>query len=223
MARQLVQQGHEVGLLARRMELLQQLQAELGERCRVQQADVAQPAEAMPALEAMIDELGGADLIVISAGVGFLNPDFQWQQERETIAVNVMGCAALANVALHHFLRQGRGHLVGISSIASIRGGSVAPAYNASKAFLANYLEGLRAKVARRRLPITITEICPGFVDTAMAQGEGLFWVASPEKAARQILAAIQRKRRRVYVTRRWGLIAWLLKRLPAAMHERIG
>lgn len=223
MARQLVREGHTVGLMARRLDRLQQLQSELGDRCHVRPVDVAQPAEAMPALRSFIDELGGADLIVLSAGIGFLNPELDWQPEADTIAVNVTGIAALANVALHHFQSQGHGRLVGISSIAGLRGSSVAPAYNASKAFLSNYLEGLRAKVARRRLPITITDVRPGFVDTAMAQGEGQFWVAPPEKAAAQILRAVQRKRRVAYVTRRWTLVAALLRRLPAWLHERIG
>ena len=52
-------------------------------------------------------------------------------------------------------------------------------------------------------LPIVVTDIRPGFVDTAMAKGEGLFWVASPHKAARQIYRAIERKAKHACVTRR--------------------
>ena len=85
-------------------------------------------------------------------------------------------------------------------------------AYNASKAFVSNYLDGLRQKVRRLQLPIAVTDVRPGFVATAMAQGQGLFWVASPEKAARQIAAAIRLRKKRVYVTRRWALIAALLR-----------
>ena len=69
------------------------------------------------------------------------------------------------------------GHIVGISSIAAIRGNGDAPAYNASKAFVSNYLEGIRQKVSKLNLNITVTDIQSGFVDTAMAKGEGLFWV----------------------------------------------
>ena len=62
-----------------------------------------------------------------------------------------------------------------------------------------------------------VTDIQAGFVDTAMAkgEGEGLFWVAPVETAARQIVAAIRRKRSHAYVTRRWRLVAWLLRILP--------
>ena len=69
----------------------------------------------------------------------------------------------------------GRGHLVGISSIAAIRGHGEAPAYRASKAFVSGYLRSLRHTCAKQRLPICITEIQPGFVATAMAKGDGSF------------------------------------------------
>ena len=63
----------------------------------------------------------------------------------------------------------------------------MAPAYNASKAYQINYLEGLRQKATKIKNPIYVTDIRPGFVDTDMAKGEGQFWVATKEKAARQI------------------------------------
>ena len=80
----------------------------------------------------------------------------------------------MANVAMRYFINKGSGHLVGISSIASIRGSHIAPSYNASKAFVSNYMEGLKIKVSKIKLPITITNIEPGLIDTAMAKGEGL-------------------------------------------------
>lgn len=73
----------------------------------------------------------------------------------------------------------------------------------ASKAFLSSYLAGLRQRFHQLRLPIAVTEVQPGFVNTAMAKGPNLFWVASPEKAAEQIFDAICNRRRHVYVTKR--------------------
>ena len=64
--------------------------------------------------------------------------------------------------------------------------------------------------------------ILPGFVDTAMGQGDRAFWSAPPEKAARQIRRGIERGRKRVVVTRRWRLIAWLSRVLPDAVYHRI-
>ncbi len=128
----------------------------------------------------------------------------------------------MANVAVHHFLQQRAGHLVGISSIAALRGTGGAPSYNASKAFVSNYLEGLQQKCAKLKLPITITDVKPGFVNTAMAQGEGLFWVAPPEKAAEQIYQAIKARKTHAYVTKRWRSIGVLLRLMPRHLYNKI-
>lgn len=225
--------GYRVGIAARRRELLDELAGELRAVAKnsggatgsidpvVRVMDVSDPDAARDGLAAMIAELGGADVVVISAGTGHLNPNLDWPPEAETIAVNVAGFAALAGEAMKHFLASGRGHLVGISSIAALRGSAAAPAYNASKAFESNYLEGLRQKAAQLKLPITVTDIQPGLVDTAMAKGEGLFWVQPPAKAAAQIMTAIEAKRAHAYITRRWCLFAWLLKVLPDAIYHR--
>ena len=214
--------GYRVGLTARRYDLLASLQQELPNPSVIKQMDVSQVSDAMEQLNELIDEMHGVELIVISAGVGGINLDLDWQKEAETIGTNVAGFAAVANVAFKHFTQQKSGHLVGISSIAALRGNDTSPAYYASKAFQANYLQGLRKKTVKLGLPIAITDVQPGLVDTAMAQGEGLFWVAPAEKAARQIYAAIRDKKEHVYVTRRWRLVAWLLKVMPASLYNKI-
>ncbi len=108
-----------------------------------------------------------------------------------------------------------------ISSIAAIRGGE-APSYNASKAFVSNYLQGLCYLNAKSKNNVVVTDIQPGFVDTAMAQGDGLFWVASPQKAAAQIFTAIKKKKRHAYITKRWRLIGWILKILPDFLYNKL-
>jgi len=214
--------GYAVGVMARRAPLLEELRSEIKGDVRVKEIDIARTEQAMAALADMIAEMDGVDLVVISAGTGDLNRDLKWPLEAEIIGTNVMGFAALANVAMHHFIKKGSGHLVGISSIAALRGGRISPAYHASKAFDSNYMEGLRQKAARLRLPITVTDVKPGFVKTAMSKGEGLFWIAQPDEAARQIFAAIKRKASVAYVTRRWRLIAWLLKAMPGRIYEKM-
>jgi len=223
LALRLAHEGYAVGLAARRLPLLLELQAEIGPRAHVRQLDVADTARAMTRLEELIAELGGADLIVVSAGTGHVNPDLAWEHEEETLEVNVLGFAAMANVAYRYFVGRGAGHLVGISSIAALRGSGVAPAYNASKAFVSAYLDGLRHKLARLGSPVAITDVQPGFVRTAMAQGPHVFWAASPEEAAEQIWWAIRRRRKRAIVTRRWRPVAWLMRIVPDAVYHRLG
>lgn len=87
---------------------------------------------------------------------------------------------------------------------------------------MSHYLDALRHKFAKLRSKVIILDVKPGFVDTAMAKGDGLFWVAAPEKASMQILKAIDRRSTHVYVTRRWRLVAWVLRLLPNALWNRL-
>lgn len=222
LAKVLSQNGYIMGLVGRRAALLESLQKEIRHKSFVKNIDVSRQDEAMSHLEDLINVMGGVDLVVISSGVGFINPELEWKDEKETIEVNVAGFAAMAGVSFKHFLKHGSGHIVGISSVAALRGAGEAPAYNASKAFISNYLEGLRQKAAKAGTAIAVTDIQPGFVDTAMAKGEGLFWVAPPEKAAYQIYSAIEGRKKRAYITRRWRLVAWLLKTIPDWIYNKL-
>lgn len=220
--------NYALGLAARRMNLLEELRRELPTRAVVHYMDLRKIEDIEKQMIGLIAEMGDVDVIVISSGTGFLNDELEWNKEEETIDVNVLGFARIVNIAVRYFSGRGEGHIVGISSIGALRGNATAPAYNASKAFVSNYLEGIRSKMKKSGLKITVTEILPGFVDTEMAKGDGqdgkggLFWVSSPETAAKQIYAAIVRKKNRAYVTRRWRIIAWLLKFMPDRIYFRL-
>ncbi len=176
--------GYEIGLMARRVELLKDLQREISTKTHIGHLDISHASEAIEKVQDMVSQMKVIDLMIINAGTGFLNPKLDWLDEQKTLDVNVYGFCALAGFAFKYFSKQACGHLVGISSIGALRGNHIAPAYNASKAFMSNYLEGLRKKAFKDGIPIMVTDIKPGFVDTEMAKGEGKFWVASPRKAA---------------------------------------
>jgi len=206
------EQGYEVGLAGRRTELMQELQGEIPARTYIKAIDLARPEEARQALRELIDEMDDVDLIVINSGVGSSAPS--WEEELEIIAVNVTGFAAMASLALDYFANRGTGHIVGISSISALRG--VTTAYSGSKAFDSIYLEGLQFKADRLGVDVCVTDVKPGFVDTPMTEGRSdMFWIAPADKAARQIYDAIRKRRRHVYVTKRWRLMGWLMKILP--------
>ncbi|NPC93648.1 SDR family NAD(P)-dependent oxidoreductase [Bacillus sp. WMMC1349] len=215
LARNLSAKGVQLGLVARREELLIKLQQELPNSSSIKKLDVADSEQVNKQLTDLMNKLGKVDAVFICSGVGYLEHELNWEKEKETIDVNVTGFVACSNLFLNHFIQNEHGHLIGISSIAALRGNGHAATYNASKAFVSNYLQGLRQKVKRFKGNIAITEIQPGFVDTAMAKGDKLFWSASPEKAAEQIIRAVHKKKAHVYVTKRWRLIAWILKCLP--------
>jgi short-subunit dehydrogenase len=222
LARLLAGDKFRVGISGRRLELLEELKSQNPASFVISNFDIRETEKSIAALEMLVSELGGLDLLIISSGTGDINPGLDFETEKNTIDTNVTGFTCVADWAFNYFRNQGHGHLVAISSLAGIRGSGVAPAYNATKAYQINYLEGLRQKARKSELPIYITDIRPGLVDTGMAKGDGLFWVMPVEKAARQIHKAIMKRKSVATVTRRWRFVAMLLKIMPRSIYERM-
>ncbi len=208
--------NYKVGFTARRTEKLEQIQKELPNKSIIKTMDVSKTDEARKKLEELIQELGGLDIIILNAGRGEATKDLNWEKQEQAIAVNISGFTALATLAMKYFIEHKQGHLVGISSITALRGLPNAPTYSGSKAYVSNFLQGLRSHAAEKNLPIYVTDIKPGFVDTPMVAGQkNKFWEATPQEAAQQIFDAVQAKDSHAYVTKRWRLVAWLLKIIP--------
>jgi short-subunit dehydrogenase len=223
LAHELNRAGWQLGLFARRLDRLEALRQTLSPGTVVRALDVTEP-NAATILERAFEELGGVDLVVISAGTGHLNPEMDWPLDVDTVTVNVLAFMAMAQVAMRHFLTRGRGHLVGISSVAALRGNRAAAAYSASKAFQSLYLDGLRDLARHSGHPVAVTEVQPGFVDTAMMKTDRplspvMRWllVASAATAARQILTAVRKRKKHAYVPRRYWAVAFVFKLLPRA------
>ncbi len=220
LAQVLSRAGYRVGITGRRTAKLEELQREIGEDCFVQKMDVTRP-QAEEQLNNLIGRMEQVDLIIYNAGVGYQNPELDVAKEIKTVATNVEGFTLLANLAMKYFKEQGGGHFVGISSIAAIRGNRKAPAYFASKSFISSYLAGLQQMVTHNKLPITVTDIKPGFVDTPMIDARNAYWVCTADQAAEQIVQAIRAKKNHAYITRRWRLVAWVLKCVPDFIFNR--
>ncbi len=221
MARIYAFNGCRVGVTGRRAAELASLQEEYPEQIVTECFDVTVP-DITNRLEALVEKLGGLDLLIYNSGYGDPSEALDYRIDRQTTDINVNGFLAAIHFGWAWFIRQGHGHLAATSSIASIRGNRQAPAYSASKAFESIYLEGLHIKARHLKIPLFITDIEPGFVDTKMAKGP-TFWKAPVTKAARQMVQAIQRRRFRVYITRRWRIIAFLFRWIPDFIYHRIG
>ena len=215
----LVKKGYLVGITGRRENSLLEIQKANSENIIIKSFDCSHK-NTIEKLDELVAELGGLDLVIFSSGIGEFNEVLDFEIEKETINLNVLAFTKICTWAYRYFQKQGFGHLVAISSIAGLRGNKTAPSYNASKAFQINYLEGLRQK--SNKTNITITDIRPGFVDTNMAKGDGLFWVASKEKAANQIYDLIQKKRDIGYISKRWAIIALILKTVPNFIYKKM-
>lgn len=222
LAERLAAAGWRVGAVGRREDLLRELAAAAPADILYAVADVTQPSASIASLEALVERLGGMDLCVVCSGTGELNPALDFTLEEPTIRTNVLGWTAVVDWAYGCFECRGEGHLMVITSVGGLRGGAAAPAYNASKAYQINYAEGLRRRSAKRSLNVRVTDIRPGLVDTAMAKGDGLFWVMPVDRVVDQTLGALRRGRRMAVVTRRWRLIAWLLRWLPESLYLKL-
>ena len=220
LAKLYVGNGDMVGITGRRNELLVKLQQEFPKQIVTECFDVT-GNENIHHLESLISKLGGLDMLIYNSGFGDVSKTLDWDIDKKTTQINVNGFVEIVNWAFNYFIRKGEGQIAATSSIASIHGNSFAPAYSASKAFMSTYMEGLHMKSGKMKLKIAITDIQPGFVSTKMAKGNKQFWAAPVEKAAQQIFNAIKKKKRRAYITRRWALIALILKWLPYGIYKR--
>ncbi len=201
---------HSVAVVGRRTALLDEMKGQRPENTLTYPFDVNNYNEVESFLAEIQSDLATIDLAIVCAGIGDLNPDLNFETELATISTNILGWTAAVDALYHIFSRQGHGHLVTLTSIGGLASEPAAPAYSATKAYQINYTQALRKKCAKQG--IHVTEIRPGLVDTAMAKGDGLFWVMPTEKVARQIANAISKKKKSVVVTKRWRPIAFILK-----------
>ncbi len=219
----LIKDGYRVAVTGRRLEALEKLKSEYPNQILVKQNDIQEVTAVEKVFAEIVETFGEIHLVIQSSGVGFINPKLHWDKESQTILTNVLGVTKLYTLAYNLFKKQQFGHLVGITSIASLRGNRSSPVYFSSKAYQKAYLESLHMKTKTiKSKKVFITDIRPGFVDTAMALGEKLFWMVSLEKAAKQIYTAIQRKKRVAYISKRWLFIALFLKVAPTWLLKKM-
>jgi short-subunit dehydrogenase len=229
LASSLARAGYDTALVARSQDKL----ADLCEAIRSSGApgvphayvhDVCAYGEVPALFERIVEDLHGLDAILYVAGVmPEVGPDeFDLDKDRSIVETNLIGAMAWLNEAARWLSVAGRGSLVGISSMAGERGRRAAPAYGASKAGLNTYLESLRNRLSV--LGVHVLTVKPGFVRTAMLDGRSsAFWVSEPEAAAAQILRAMERGRREIFVSPRWRLVSWIVRAIPSFLFRRLG
>ncbi|MDZ7719808.1 MAG: SDR family NAD(P)-dependent oxidoreductase [Balneolaceae bacterium] len=223
LVRHAIDKGYKVGGTGRRVERLEQMKNELGEKFHHREMDVVEKMKASSQLLSLIEEMGGMDIIVLNAGISNYPASSIISMEQEIIDVNVSGFVQLFGEAFQYFKKQGHGQIVGVSSIAGLFGSSRAAPYSASKAFISTYMQAYRQRSNNAEYDITITDVKPGFVKSEMTEGKrGMFWVAETDKAVRQMLTDIEKKKSYSYITRRWRFVAWLIKLTPNWVIDRL-
>ena len=210
-ARLLLDDGWKVGVAARRVDLLQTI----GNVSEAEQIDVTDP-NAAEHLRSMISQLGGMDLLIYTAGIGKQNRELTEGIEVQTTETNGVGFVRMIGEAYRYFAEKGEGHIVAVTSIAGTKGLGPAPAYSATKAMQNVYLQALEQQAHARGLDIHFTDIRPGFVDTALLNGDFHYpMLMQPEMVARKIMQAIKRKQHICVIDWRYHLLTMLWRRIP--------
>lgn len=214
-------QDCRLGLAARREERLQAIKQMAPDRVEVMAIDVkALDAEAR--LRQLVDTLDGMDLFFYAAGIGKQNRSLTPDIEVDTVNTNAQGFARMVGEAYRYFAQQGHGHIAAITSIAGTKGLGPAPAYSATKAFQNTYLQALEQQALARQLKIRFTDIRPGFVDTDLLKGDYHYpMMLKPDKVARIIVKAINKKRHVVVIDWRYGILTSLWRRIPRPLWRR--
>lgn len=228
LARRLAREGYTLALLARRAQRLADLCAEINRDCGEKRAayyvhDVSDYDSVPDLLRRIVADLGGLDLVVYVAAVnyppGLMN--YVFENDREMIAVNLLGAMAWLNPVAAMFQSMKGGQIVGISSVAGERGRVANPGYNTSKAGLTCYLEALRNRLTRHG--VHVLTVKPGFVKTSMLQAaQKVLFPIAPEKAAEDIWRAIRRRRQEIYTPWFWRWIMLVIRNIPSVIFRRM-
>ena len=218
-----IAQGWKVGVAGRREAELEALRSAYPEQVSAQALDVTKE-DAPQKLQALIEQVGGMDVFLLSSGIGKQNPTLETGLELATAATNVEGFIRMTNAAYHYFEQQGHGHLAVISSIAGTKGLGAAPAYSATKGFQNIYMDALDQLARMKKLNIRFTDIRPGFVATPLLNNQKKYpMLMDTPIVALDIVSAIEKKKRVAIIDWKfrllvgfWRLIPkWIWLRLP--------
>ena len=214
--------GWKVGIAGRRVELLKQLTDSNENIVACRQIDVTK-SDAQSQLDELINELGGMDLYVHSSGIGWQNVNLDNTKEILTTETNVVGFTRMIDAAFNYFASAtDGGHIAAITSIAGTKGLGAAPAYSSTKRFQRHYLECLSQLTSIRRLPVAITDIRPGFVQTDLIAGSNYPLQLSVEDVAKKIVEGIRRKKSVVTIDWRYRLLVSLWQLIPRWLWTRM-
>jgi short-subunit dehydrogenase len=219
--------GVEVAVAARRRDRLDELVARIaaeGGRARAIEMDVTRPDETVERVRQVDDAFGGLDLVVANAGLGRPQSALTlgWEEGREVFATNFTGAMATLTAVLPRMVARGRGHLVGISSVAIYAPTPGGSAYRATKAGLTAFLENLRAELGASG--VAVTAVHPGFVRTAIADAFAVEppFVLGADEAARRIVRKLRKAPARIDFP--WPVV-WMMRLMgavPAVLRDPV-
>lgn len=216
-----ITQGWKVGVAGRRAEELEALRKQAPDQVFTQVIDVTQP-DSPEHLQALIKQVGGMDVFLLSSGIGKQNHDLEPEAELKTAATNVEGFIRMVTTAYHFFVRQGYGHLAAISSIAGTKGLGAAAAYSATKRFQNTYLDAMDQLARMNKLNISFTDIRPGFVATPLLKDDRYPLLMNVTDVAEEIVQAIEKKKRIAIIDWKYRILVFFWRMIPHWLWVRL-
>jgi len=227
LALELARRGARLGLIARRVDALDELVGEiaaLGSKGLAFPADVRNSDSLGEAVKRISAELGPIDVMIANAGVGPTKhaADLRGEEVAEVININVIGAANSATAVVPQMIERGQGHLVVISSLAAYRGLPKSAAYCASKAAVSAFFESFRLDLEPRGIDVTI--IHPGFIKTALTSGRHaqLPFLLELDDAVKRIVRAIEKRKKTYSFPWQLATIVRASMIMPIWMYDRI-
>lgn len=228
LAARYAQAGYRLALVARRtadMQAWAEAQGLDAERCRVYGADVAEVQSIVGAAQACIATQGVPDVVIANAGVSIGMDTAELEDlavMARTFAINNTGVAATFHAFLAPMRQRGSGTLVGVASVAAIRGLPGHAAYCASKAAVVAYCESLRGEL--RGSGVAVVTLLPGYVDTPLTRKNrySMPFLLSAEAFAERAFAAIAAQASYRVIPWQMGVVVKLLRLLPNPWFDRL-
>jgi short-subunit dehydrogenase len=162
------------------------------------------------------------DLYFHASGIGRQNRNLEADIELRTMETNAVGFTRMIGTAYRYFAQRGEGHIAAITSIAGTKGLGPAPAYSATKALQATYLQALEHQSRQSGLHIRFTDIRPGFVDTALLNGDFKYpMLLQPAAVARDIVGSIYKRRHVRIIDLRYRILTFFWRLIPNWLWRR--
>ncbi len=222
------QAGYTLALVARRVSAVESWANANGistSSYQIYSADVSIPESIVAAGQACIARQGVPDVVIASAGIS-IGMDTAMLEDiavmAQTFATNNIGTAATFHPFIQAMVQRGSGSLVGIGSVAGIRGLPGHGAYCGSKAAVIAYCESLRGEL--RASGIQVVTICPGYIDTPLTQKNryGMPFLMQPEAFPEKAFTAIEAGTSYRVIPWQMGVVAKLMRLLPNAMLDKL-
>lgn len=222
-AEELAARGVRLGLAARRTDTLKALREKYPDQVEYASIDVTKPS-AVDKLNKLIDKVGGMDIYLHDAGIGYENTTLDPEAEVEIFNTNTLGLVRCVCAAWNYYRREGRkGQIACITSVAGTNGLGRLSAYSASKAAAQKWLVALDQLSHNSRAGITITDIRPGWVRTPLLDPGVRYPLTMDVKyAVARILRAILNRRRVAVIDWRWNIVVGLWRMIPNCLYTRI-